>query len=236
MCIIRDNGLKYSMLRRTNDICENAKSVFNVYCPESEDFIVDAIEREIYRYRQISLSEDKPKPGRKGFDLQQLWGLYADSGYGVCLVFDKEKLINALPSGCVYGEVNYEVNFTLSTITDICKGKDIRPYIKDHVKTIFFHKRKEWEHEQEYRIVRRFDDGEPEKRLSIDNSLKYVIIQSSRTIKPNDSILNSCEYICLRRILPQQVRLLAYEPFIREQSLTCFDDDKNGVVYWKSSE
>lgn len=236
MCIIRDNGLKYSMLRRTNDICENAKSVFNVYCPESEDFIVDAIEREIYRYRQISLSEDKPKPGRKGFDLQQMWGLYADNGHGVCLAFDKNELISALPSDCVHGEVNYEADATSSNITNIRSCGQIQSYIKCNAKALFFSKRKEWEHEQEYRIVRRFDDGEPEKRLSIDNSLKYVIIQSPRTIKPNDSILNSCEYICLRRILPQQVRLLAYEPFICEQSLTCFDDDKNGVVYWKSSE
>lgn len=33
--IIRDKKLKYSMLRRTNDVCEYAKTIYNEYFPDS---------------------------------------------------------------------------------------------------------------------------------------------------------------------------------------------------------
>ena len=85
------------MLRRTNDVCEYAKTIYNEYFPDLKDSVLENIEREIYLYRQISLSEDKLVFGRRGFDLQQMWGLYADNGYGVCLVFDKDEIIGSLP-------------------------------------------------------------------------------------------------------------------------------------------
>ena len=234
--IIRDKKLKYSMLRRANDVCEYAKTIYNEYFPDSRDSVIEDIEREIYLYRQISLSEDKLVFGRKGFDLQQMWGLYADNGYGACLVFDKDEIIGSLPEDCVHGAVNYETDITPCTMTSVRYNKDVQHYIKDNIKTIFFNKRKEWEHEQEYRILNRFNGNECEQYLSFNNSLKYVILQNSRTINAKDSIQNSCEYICLRHLLPNDVHVLVYNPFVNRQSLHCYDYGNGEMELWNSDE
>lgn len=51
-------------------------------------------EEEMRKYQQLSFSQDRVVDGGHylGFDLHTMWGLYADKGYGVCLVFDKENL------------------------------------------------------------------------------------------------------------------------------------------------
>lgn len=234
--IIREHKLKYSMLRDTNDTCEYAKTIYNEYFPESKDSVIEDIEREIYLYRQISLSEDKLVFGRRGFDLQQMWGLYADNGYGVCLVFDKEGLISSLPKGCVHGAVNYEIGITPCTMTNIHYSKDIPNYIKNNLRTNFFNKRKEWEHEQEYRILNRFKGNKCEQYLSFKNSLKYAILQNSRTINNGDSMLNSCEYHCLKNWMPKDAHILIYNSFVNRQSLLCYDLDNNGTELWNSDE
>ena len=52
------------------------------------------LEAELRRYQQISFAQDRECEDCTylGFDLHSMWGLYADKGYGVCLVFDKDKL------------------------------------------------------------------------------------------------------------------------------------------------
>ena len=46
------------------------------------------------KYRQISLTIDDMEQNKLGFDLHQMWGLYADKGKGVCLVFDKDTKVS----------------------------------------------------------------------------------------------------------------------------------------------
>ena len=57
--------------------------------------------------QQISFSQDRVVDGcyYLGFDLHTMWGLYADKGYGVCLVFDKDKL--ELHPGDYAADINY---------------------------------------------------------------------------------------------------------------------------------
>lgn len=234
--IIRDKKLKYSILRRTNDVCENAKIIYNEYYSDSKESVNKDIEREIYLYRQISLSEDKLVFGRRGFDLQQMWGLYADNGCGVCLVFDKDEITKSLPKGCFYDAINYDADITSCTMTDIRSDNDIRNFVKDNVKALFFNKRKEWEHEQEFRILNRFEESECEQYLLFNNSLKFVILQNSKTINGDEPIQNSCEYICLRHLLPKDIRILVYNPFVNRQGLLCYDMNNEGIEVWNSDE
>lgn len=42
----------------------------------------------------------------------------------------------------------------------------------------FFHKRKEWEHEQEYRLLKRCPIVDKDEYLSLGQSLKFIIISS----------------------------------------------------------
>lgn len=240
--IIHKTQLKYSTLQNTNDACEYAKVVYNNPFPSSKDCDLDKIENEIFHYRQLSLSEDRMIFGRRGFDLQQMWGIYADKGFGVCLVFDKYEFTKSLPLTCEHGSVSYLDNFTPDTFTQIRSDSEIITYIKENIKDIFFNKRREWEHEQEYRIITRFDDLEtPDRFHHFQNSLKYVILFNSKTlnidtINRKDSILNSNEYQCLKQILPKDVKILIYASLLEEQSLTCYEDDPNGITFWNSIE
>lgn len=234
--IVSTNRLKYSMLSGTNDVCEHARCIYNLYSLQQTENICEDIKCEIYNYRQISLSEDKHVFGRKAFDLQQMWGLYADKGFGVCLVFDKTEFLESLGDCCYHGEVSYNVELTPDIYTEIENSKDIASYIKDNAKTLFFQKRKEWEHEQEYRVVSIFSDQDCEKYHDFENSLKYVILYNSRTIKSSDSILNSVEYKSLKHHLSADVKILFYSSFLNEQSLLCYDENQNFETFWNSSE
>lgn len=50
--------------------------------------------------------------------------------------------------------------------------------IREHVDKLFFHKRIEWEHEQEYRLLRRCPLATREEYLFLGYALKFVIISS----------------------------------------------------------
>ena len=96
MKIIESNRLKFGRLNNMNDIHENDKIVFvDAKGQPIDKFpsdVLDALHDEIYKYRQISLSIDSKDEKKQGFDLHQMWGLYADKGEGVCLVFDQKEL------------------------------------------------------------------------------------------------------------------------------------------------
>lgn len=233
--IICEKRLKFSLLRRTNDSCENAKCIYNQYSPQQEKDILEDIEREIYHYQQISLSENKPVFGRKGFDLQQMWGIYADSGYGVCLIFDKNELLNYLTLSHIHAQVSYVADFTPDVFTEVNRSEDVEKYIKENAKALFFTKRKEWEHEQEYRIINRFDETDGTHYLDIKDSLKYIVLYNSKTTKGDESILDSCEYLCLQKLRPVYTKVLVYSSFLGVPSLICYEDDPNGYTLWNSS-
>lgn len=233
--IIRNMRLRYSILNQTNDTCENAKIIYNESLGDCEDSILKDIKHNIYLYRQISLSEDK-KGLRRGFDLQQMWGLYADSGYGVCLVFDKNEFIKSLPTCCAYNEVTYKTDLTPDTFAKVENKNEIESFIRRNIKALFFNKRIEWEHEQEYRILNRFEDEDCDTFLDFKDSLKYVILYNSKTIDINESILNSCEYCQLKRILPPNIKILVYSSFFNKSTLCCYEGNPDGIEYWNSLE
>lgn len=50
--------------------------------------------------------------------------------------------------------------------------------VRDRIPEIFFHKRKEWEHEQEYRLIKRCQNAIKEEYLLLGHALKFVILSS----------------------------------------------------------
>ena len=234
--IIRSIRLKYSILSQTNDICENAKKIYNESIGDCDDGVFKDIKQNIYLYRQISLSEDKNVFERRGFDLQQMWGLYADNGYGVCLVFDKNEFIASLSSSCIHDKVIYKTDLTPDTFFKVDHKNEIDPFMKKNIKSLFFQKRKGWEHEQEYRVVNKFENEGCDMYHDFKDSLKYIILYNSQTIDSDDSILNSCEYCYLKKILPPSTKILIYSSFLDNSNLICYEVDSNGIVFWNSLE
>ena len=97
--ILGSHNLRFGRLHDMKDIHENDKlSYVNLQGNTIQSFqseILEAIDVEMAKYRQISFTDDN-KQGNLGFDLHQMWGLYADKGQGVCLVFDKDILCRKL--------------------------------------------------------------------------------------------------------------------------------------------
>lgn len=178
--ILKSGCLKFGRLNNMNDIHENDKLVYEDLSKPVKAFSnieFDCIMDEVLKYRQISFSMDDNLCDKKGFDLHQMWGIYANKGNGVCLVFDKDILEESIFGDKVlFGKVSYDPSVSSEFIaTDT---NHIANEIKKKAKHIYFHKRLEWRYENEYRIIKRCTDTKQEDYLPCKESLKYVIFSS----------------------------------------------------------
>ena len=180
--IIESNHLRYGRLNNMNDIHENDKIVLvdanNHPTNKFPSDVLDELYDEIYKYRQISLTADDNEGDKDGFDLHQMWGLYADKGEGVCLIFDKKELEKGFGSATLHDRVSYDKTVDSYYISLSNTADKVSVEIREHANEIFFHKRREWEHEQEYRLLRRCPLATREEYLFLGHALKFVIISS----------------------------------------------------------
>ena len=180
--IIESNHLRYGRLNNMNDIHENDKIVFvdanNHPTDKFPSDVLDELYDEIYKYRQISLTADDNEGDKDGFDLHQMWGLYADKGEGVCLIFDKKELEKGFGSAALHDRVSYDKTVDSYYISLSNTADKVSVEIREHANEIFFHKRREWEHEQEYRLLRRCPLATREEYLFLGHALKFVILSS----------------------------------------------------------
>ena len=180
--IIESNHLRYGRLNNMNDIHENDKIVLvdanNHPTDKFPSDVLDELYDEIYKYRQISLTADDKEGDKDGFDLHQMWGLYADKGEGVCLIFDKKELEKGFGSAALHDRVSYDKTVDSYYISLSNTADKVSIEIREHANEIFFHKRREWEHEQEYRLLRRCPLATREEYLFLGHALKFVILSS----------------------------------------------------------
>ena len=180
--ILESHSLRFGRLHDMNDIHENDKlsyvdtteTIINSFPSD----VLDAIDCEMAKYRQISLSADDDKQDKLGFDLHQMWGLYADKGQGVCLVFDKDMLCKQIDDTVLHETVSYDTSVESFFIANSNDPHGIQLDIQKQAKKLFFHKRKEWEHEQEYRLIKHCPNLKREEYLDYGKALKYIILNS----------------------------------------------------------
>ena len=208
-----------------NDVCESCKVVYNKYT-EGRKWKIDNINTEISKYIQISMTNDSDC--RFGFDLQQMWGLYAEKGKGVCLVYDKDEIEKALSPTDMRGMIKYCCHVTPDEIFDMKEEDNLEECVKKYAKQQFFRKRKEWEWEQEYRILRRGNEKGKEF-LDISNSLKYIIMQNANSQDAGQCVVDSIEYKIMEAVAGE-IPIFVYTHFIGEQKL----DYKNEFTIWDS--
>ena len=177
--IVESNRLRFGRLNNMNDIHENDKIVFvdanNHPIDKFPSDVLDTLYDEIYKYRQISLTADGKEGDKDGFDLHQMWGLYANKGEGVCLVFDKKELEKGFGSAVLHDRVSYDKAVESYFISLSNNPNCVANEIKEHVDKLFFHKRIEWEHEQEYRLLHRCPLATREEYLFLGHALKFII-------------------------------------------------------------
>ena len=180
--ILGSHNLKFGRLHDMNDIHENDKlSYVNLQGNTIQSFqseILEVIDVEIAKFRQISLTIDDEEPKKFGFDLHQMWGLYADKGQGVCLVFDKDILCSKLDGIVRHGTVSYDKIVESFYIANHNDCQIIQHDMQNQVEKLLFHKRKEWEHEQEYRLIKYCPYLKKEEYLDYGDALKFIILNS----------------------------------------------------------
>lgn len=229
--ILESNKLRFGRLNNMNDIHENDKIVFhNSNGQEIKEFPAELLNMfydEIYKYRQISLSSDSNE-GKLGFDLHQMWGLYAQKCEGVCLVFDKKELPKE-----IHGDwVKYDITEKMESfcITSSQTPTSIYTEVNRRISDIFFHKRKEWEHEQEYRFLKRCPNPNREEYLWFGNALKFIILSSKLQNVDEVRYVNNIKEI---RAKAHGIPVLIYGNGLLDYSLITHDGNDE---IWNSNE
>lgn len=174
--ILESGKLKFNALPKMNDITEASK---DCYIEANETQSIDwenlsLLANRLKNIGQISLVQDDKFPG---YALHSMWGHYAEAGEGCCLVLEKTSVIReAKIAGMFCDRVTYD-----DAIADVIipSGIDVDEYVNTDCKKLFFHKRKEWEHEQEYRIINLNFEPAIFCGLSIKDSLIAVIFHTN---------------------------------------------------------
>lgn len=232
MAIIATGKLRFSQLCSLNDINE-------AYRPEYigidrtasiSDFdksfsILDkgVITKVIQKFQQISLSRDTDD--NYGFAISPMWGHYAQKGTGICLVFDKNKLIKNLNPDD-YGIVQYRKEMDGSIIIPLDSTEDCTGYINSHKREIFFTKTSDWSYEQEFRIVNMIK-RKTNRYLDIKDAIIAVIINTNR----EDENILSAKCSLLNALLDSKVGICNYSSFLGTKSLSCLGETiwNNGI-------
>ena len=74
--------------------------------------------------------------------------------------------------------VKYDKILESSVVSLSQKTDAIPSEVKNNVHKIFFHKRIEWEHEQEYRLIKKCQNTTKEEYLLLGQSLRFIILSS----------------------------------------------------------
>lgn len=226
--IIESRELRFGKMFKMNDLIESGRIHFGrIFSNNLPDKDLSA-EDEMHRYQQISFIQDRVRDDFDylGFDLHAMWGLYAERGYGACLVFDRNKL--RLEEGDYARDVWYG-NFIPSAYDFRNKSKrGLRSEIWRRKDEIFFGKRKEWEHEQEFRVIRRARNEWDDEYLDVYESLSFVIICKDESVEKGMSNWCGDHYYTLKH-LKNKVPILSYEYDLDWYTLY---SDKEGDPIW----
>ncbi len=201
--ILATNELRFSKTNNANDILESNRLIFfNLKAFENKDFDSENIYNEVINFRQISLTSDdfSCKPYKYGFCINPMWGHYADSGNGVCIVLNKEKLLAKLSKQeCYFGTIEYVDSYDNSLDINNNDTKRIDYYWFE----TFFIKTNDWKYEQEFRIVKKVE-VEKDVYLDIEGCIDCIIINRAKDISHYESAFKSNQYIVLSKIYQQE--------------------------------
>lgn len=225
--ILASKRLFMGKLSNMNDVMESFRPISAVIAYDDEEVFewLNDAQKELGSYRQASFTVD----GRYlGFAISSMWGHYADSGYGACIVLDKSRLISSLSEK---GDFHFDnVKYRKNYCNNLRLNRNPAQYFKKNIIKIFFRKRKEWEVEQEFRVICKNQNSPI--AIDISDSIAAVIICRAREIDfNNDSIWNSDNYKMLRCIAPG-IPILALTINGKEPKL----NDESGYEWYPGCE
>lgn len=221
LLILLSRTLRMSRPSKMNDINESYRPTYASGCENEE------VENEMKKYFQNSFTLDDWRV--PGFAIPAMWGHYADKGRGMCLVFDKRKLLSRMKSsGYCQGKVCYRRNYDSS----IKVKKDPQQFIKNNINKVFFTKSKDWAYEREYRVVCRSEKHAVEQDIS--GCIIAVIVYCFDDMTSGDKVVSSPTYKDLvNRIKRMNIPVLVLEQDLLNSQyvLLGYESNPNGE-YW----
>lgn len=218
--ILATNQLKFGSFYNTNDIAE-------VHRDDFSNIDSNEVLKEIFSYKTLSFTKDDSE---KAFEKDPLWGYYAEKGNGVCLQFDKEKLLRCFNNleyeSKWYGDVKYDKDWcgTSFDVAQKSNGVTEEVYVKRMKTEFFFTKSLDWKHESEFRMVVKPQDDE-DLFLDISEAVDGVILCLPRIKNFQDS----AEFKVLSKIVDKSI-IYHYRTSFGNKSLY---DSRNNPYYPK---
>ena len=233
--ILTSGRLLFSPQSRMNDLYEANRMLSSPGHSSAPDYCL--FEEEYKKYKQISLVCDNlsiNKSYLRGFNILPMWAHYADSGNGVCFVLSRNAIIkrcrkkNAIPKAVRYSpEYHPSIDF---------HSDNPQEEILKRMDAWFFKKAKEWEYEQEYRIMKKNENKEQCQGLKTSRAIKAIIYarlgSSGQEVPENTPNYNVINIMANRMHIP----LLRYwipNSFVDYSSLTIETEGDRELV-WKS--
>lgn len=174
--ILREQEFVFGHLENTNDPFENLINRYNISYSVPKE--LDSLMYELFCYTNKELSyasfgyvSEDINPGEHW----TMWAHYGKLHSGICLVFDKDALINEISNqnkNFIEGRINYSNNILLNpSYFEHRSEKSYMDIVMEFKDVLLFSKHKAWLTENEYRIVV-FDKY---FRVPIKNCLKKII-------------------------------------------------------------
>ena len=202
--IISSNTLRFGLFENMNDIAEVKREYFT-------NIDIEKVELEMKKYKSISFTWDDLN--KRGYEIDSLWGYYAQKGNGVCLVFDKSILLTCLENKvkAYHKRIEYLNNYSNVIPLIGNNEEEVSKYISEHVDDLFFTKSVDWKHEHEYRfLLYSFNE---EETLFLNNSLLAIIL----CMPKRDEIEDTLEYKILSKLI--DLPILHYKTCLGEKGL-----------------
>ena len=191
--IVSSQKLLFGRACRKNDIAEVYKEIIG-------NMDNDAIQKALGEYQYLSFITNSESG--KGFEQDALWGYYAEKGLGVCLAFDREKLVELFsflyPNIGWHDSISYNPNCTNAHFIDCNEGDDVHSLISNKIKELFFEKSIDWKHESEYRLLVK---SPKEASIDITDNLLGVIICDHCSKKDKLSITDTIQYKVFSKLI-----------------------------------
>lgn len=202
--IISSNTLKFGLFENMNDVAEVKREYFT-------NIDIEEVEFEMKKYKSISFTWDDSN--KRGYEIDSLWGYYAQKGNGVCLVFDKSILLTCLEekSKSYHKRIEYLNNFSNAIPLNGNNKEEVSRYIAEHIDDLFFTKSLDWKHEHEYRFL--LYSSNEEETLFLNNSLLAIIL----CMPKRDEIEDTLEYKILSKLI--DLPILHYKTCLGEKGL-----------------
>jgi len=212
--ILPDMKLRLSPLTDVNDPRESKNLILQIpdlcdYKDEEDDKPLDAAtyttiflkqlqkEHKILCFSRDSKDifgvEDKFKSIYRGYNKPTLWAHYADNHKGMCLIFDKEKIINDVRSEFgtlgkhkIYNKNIVEYTTLENILTKFCIKYDdykkfgpevwLQDYFKINYPALLFTKTLDWKVENEFRIIIKDESTKNYLYVPIKDSLCGIVL------------------------------------------------------------